>query len=60
MTADDPARTGSHRPQAVPPAVWLLCLLNGLLLGSYSVGVPTYRAPYEPHHVDLVLPSAGG
>lgn len=49
-----------RRGAAVPPAVWLLCLLHGLLLASFSVAVPTYRAPDEPHHVDLVLAVARG
>lgn len=41
--------------RSLPRAVWLVTAVHVLLLGAYSVLLPTWRAPDEPHHVDLVL-----
>lgn len=45
----------SGRWRGVPAAVWLLVLLNLGLLAGYAVLVPTWRAPDEPQHTDLVF-----
>jgi small subunit ribosomal protein S36 len=44
----------------VPGPIWLVTILFALLLGSWSVLVPQYHAPDEPHHVDAVLRLAEG
>lgn len=56
------SRAVAERGQAVgvPGTVWTLCVLHLLLLVGYSILVPTYRAPDEPHHVDLVLAVSRG
>lgn len=38
--------------------VWLLTALHLFLLLSWSLVVPMYRAPDEPHHVDMVRVAA--
>lgn len=43
----------------VPRSVWLLTVLHVLLLLGWTVLVPTYRAPDEPYHVDMVRAAAG-
>lgn len=43
------------RSPATPPVVWGLVALHGALLVLLSVLYPTYRAPDETAHVDLVL-----
>jgi small subunit ribosomal protein S36 len=40
--------------------VWLLTALHAVLLVSYTVLQPTWRAPDEPFHVDLVAALAAG
>lgn len=66
MTAPDArqrapcAASGRGRAVGVPGTVWALCVLHLLLLVGYSILVPTYRAPDEPHHVDLVLAVSRG
>lgn len=55
---DHAARARRLRP-LVPAAVWLLTLAFAALLCSYAVAVPTYRAPDEPAHVDMVRFAAG-
>jgi small subunit ribosomal protein S36 len=42
-----------HR--SVHPVAWLLVALNLGLLTSYAVLVPTWRAPDEPQHADMVF-----
>lgn len=44
----------------VPGPIWLITILFALLLGSWSVLVPQYHAPDEPHHVDAVMRLAEG
>lgn len=39
----------------VPRVVWLLAAANLLLLSTWTILMPTYKAPDEPGHVDLVL-----
>lgn len=55
---DHPARSRRFRP-SVPAGVWLLTLAFAALLCSYAVAVPTFRAPDEPAHVDMVRFAAG-
>ena len=50
---------GGHRASAlamkgIPRAVWLITAVFGLLLLSYSVLFPIYRAPDEVNHVDMI------
>lgn len=44
----------------VPAPIWLITILFTLLLSSWSVLVPQYHAPDEPHHVDAVMRLAEG
>lgn len=46
----------------VPVAVWSLTALHAFVLLAWSITVPIYRAPDEPHHVDMtrVAASPGG
>ncbi|MBL7488620.1 DUF2142 domain-containing protein [Frankia sp. AgB1.9] len=44
----------------VPAPIWLITVLFTLLLSSWSVLVPQYHAPDEPHHVDAVMRLAEG
>jgi hypothetical protein len=37
----------------IPKIVWWITALHVLLLATYSILLPTFRAPDEPHHVDL-------
>ncbi len=37
----------------VPTVVWWITALHVVMLGAYSLLLPTYRAPDEPLHVDL-------
>jgi len=46
--------------RAVPAPVWLITAAFTLLLATWSVLVPQYHAPDEPHHVDAVLRLAEG
>ncbi|MBL7496847.1 DUF2142 domain-containing protein [Frankia sp. CNm7] len=46
--------------RSAPAPVWLITILFTLLLGSWSVLVPQYHAPDEPHHVDAVMRLAEG
>jgi small subunit ribosomal protein S36 len=49
-------RVTPHRGlRRVPNAVWLITALNLVLLLLYATLLPTWRAPDEPEHVDLVL-----
>lgn len=47
-----PGRWGRWR-RSVPRVVWLVFGLHVVVLGAYSILLPTYRAPDEPLHVDL-------
>lgn len=38
-----------------PRSVWLIVLVHGLMLLSWSVLAPTYHAPDEPNHVDAAV-----
>lgn len=38
-----------------PPLLWAVLALHALLLLAYTVALPTYRAPDEYLHVDLIL-----
>jgi small subunit ribosomal protein S36 len=49
--APEPGRPSER--QRVPRIVWLLVALHVVVLGAYSILLPTYRAPDEPLHVDL-------
>ena len=40
--------------KGIPRAVWLITAVFGLLLLSYSVLFPIYRAPDEVNHVDMI------
>ena len=40
--------------KGIPRAVWLITAVFGLLLVSYSVLFPIYRAPDEVNHVDMI------
>jgi len=53
-TPPPPFTVGSLVRQT-PALVWALTALHVLVLVGYSVVVPTYRAPDEALHVDLVL-----
>jgi len=46
--------------RSVPAPIWLITVAFGLLLGTWSVLVPQYHAPDEPHHVDAVMRLAEG
>lgn len=50
-TAPDPA--GTPVSGRVPRIVWWVVGLHVVVLGVYSILLPTYRAPDEPLHVDL-------
>jgi small subunit ribosomal protein S36 len=45
----------SPRPERTrtPRVVWWIVALHVVVLGAYSILLPTYRAPDEPLHVDL-------
>lgn len=58
VEGDHPARSRRFRP-GVPAAVWLLTLAFAALLACYALAIPTYRAPDEPAHVDMVRFAAG-
>lgn len=44
----------------MPPAVWAVTVLHTLVLALYSALTPTYQAPDEPLHLDLVRVLAHG
>jgi len=48
-------RAGSRLPESLraPRVVWWVVALHVVVLGAYSILLPTYRAPDEPLHVDL-------
>jgi hypothetical protein len=50
-TAPDPALAPVRG--RVPRIVWWVVALHVVVLGAYSILLPTYRAPDEPLHVDL-------
>lgn len=50
----------NDKARAIPPPVWLIALVHLGLGIAYSVLLPTWRGPDEPHHVDLVLRMADG
>lgn len=55
QSTDPPPRFGARAlVTAVPTAVWLLTGLHLVLLLTWTVLVPGYRAPDEPFHVDMV------
>lgn len=58
--AQRPATGGGQRLRATPAVVWALVGVHGLLMVLASVLYPTYRAPDEGAHVDMVLLLAGG
>lgn len=58
LGTDQQARPPRSR-LGVPAAVWLLTLAFAALLACYTLVVPTYRAPDEPAHVDMVRFAAG-
>ncbi|MCL1594837.1 MAG: glycosyltransferase family 39 protein, partial [Actinomycetia bacterium] len=43
-----------HTPSRIPAAVWWITALNIALVMLYTIVLPTYRAPDEPEHFDLV------
>ena len=48
-----PRRLADRARSFAPPVVWCITALYLCVLLGYSVLMPTYRAPDEPHHVDL-------
>jgi 4-amino-4-deoxy-L-arabinose transferase-like glycosyltransferase len=61
-TGEEPAGGGAgdagagQRPrERLPRPLWVVTALYALILLGYTVLLPTYRAPDEPQHVDLVL-----
>lgn len=58
--AERPGADRDQRARAAPALVWALVGVHGLLMVLASVLYPTYRAPDEGAHVDMVLVLAGG
>ncbi len=52
--ADD-ADADGERGRRVPRVIWLIMALHLVLLVLFATLLPTWRAPDEPQHVDLVL-----
>lgn len=50
--------TTSREP--IPPPVWALTIVWGIVLLGYTVLLPAYRAPDEPQHVDLIVAMRSG
>ena len=65
LSADSGRAPASYRRcqrwvRAVPLTVWSIVALHTVLLFAYSVLLPTYRAPDEPQHIDVVRVIAHG